>query len=132
MWSSSKQVVNNEIIKKPIRRNIIMNIDLATTPATSFTYNFDNINFIPDELIVKSLIFRDIASNGTYVITSDLTDWQPLAYFSDNSVELLEINLIYPLGREIKGTYTFNISAADSAHENTDGYLAIFLEFIKY
>ena len=132
MWSSSKPIETRQIdYKKPLIKTVVINVNLIT--ANQFTYDITNVTFNPDEFIVKGVVFKNTASTGnTFVITSDLTDWNPLAYFSISSLNLINCNVRYTLDKLVNGTYTFNLSGVGAVTPYVSGSLVIHLEFIKY
>jgi len=125
MWGS-KQVENKKTIQ-----NQIVTLYLATVSSVSFT--IDNLTFTPDKMKIKSLLFRNLSGSsiGNYIILSDLTDWKPLAYFSDQITQTSYMNIKFYLNRQINGT--FNLKFVDYLLNpiNVDGYLTLHLEFSK-
>ena len=131
MWSSSKSVVNNEIIKRPTRKTILVSLDPYNV--TEAQFSITNVNFTPDDMIVKTITcLNNGGVTGVYKIISDLTDWQPIGIVSTSSVEINTIDLVYKLDKQINGTYTFKFLDYLNQPATLNMWLTIQLEFIKY
>ena len=132
MWSSTKQVVNNEIIRRAIRKTVFIPLDPAGVSQS--TYDISNIPFIPDEMIVRTITSLNVTGSADTVfsIISDLTDWYIMASISTISGSTVIYNAKFPINREIKGTYTFKFLDYQNQPTTLNMWLTIQLEFIKY
>ena len=120
-------------MKKEVLKTVIINLDLKSTGQgySSAPFTISNVIFSPDEVLVRSILYRNSASTANFVITSDLVDWNPLGYFSSASVTLTPIYIKYRLEKPVNGTYTLNFSGVGST-PFVNGYLTIHLDFYKY
>ena len=96
-------------MKKEVLKTVIINLDLKSTGQgySSASFTISNVTFISDEVLVRSILYRNSASTANFVITSDLVDWNPLGYFSSASVTLTPIYIKYRLEKPVNGTYPF-------------------------
>lgn len=105
----------------------------------SFTFNINNLEFQPDEVVVRLLLGNNelgAITDYMYIIKSDLVDNNVLAPMSATAVILEPVNIPHKLVKPINGIYTFSIYNYDGT---IPGDIALFnltigisLLFIKY
>lgn len=93
-----------------------------------------NISFIPDEMILKSIMWLH---DGSHLEINELRsnlisdNSGILTFFSESNI-LTNLNIVYTLKKPINGTYNFFITDSSGAFHNINGTLVFTLEFIKY
>lgn len=128
------------------RKNILIRYENIDTP-TSFTKTINNVDFIPDEMIVKNISFAAPLSllTGTSadhdfglgadpynrivcIWTNLVNDY--IATFTDNGN--CKSNAHYQIKKLVKGTYIFNLTDINNNPFDWNGDITIELEFVKY
>ena len=106
---------------------VYSNLGGLTTP--TFTSKI-NLNFVPDELIVRQLAYRAFnAETDVYLLYSDLVSGY-LGTFIDASSASPQTT--FPLTNFSNNTYTFSVQTAPGVSaEDAAGILCVVLEFIK-
>jgi hypothetical protein len=94
-----------------------------------------NVNFIPDVVIVRSILFSggiDGTAPGAYIVSSNLCTQNNgiLGSFTENFVTISQIS--YILKNPINGTHTFQILDTVKNLAQITGDICINLDFIKY
>ena len=125
-----------------VRKNISIPFDLITGKG-GYTYNIQNIDFIPDEVVIKNIVFtlaNPLApDNSTTSIYTDLVS-DFIGSFSDVPPGNFTMpNLTFTLKRPVNRLFKFDILAASDNTNDNDmvdfartGDLTIHLEFLKY
>jgi hypothetical protein len=121
------------------RKNVLVMFDSTTTTVTSFNFEI-NINFQPDEVILKNLVFSNSAGGTSDVIwlESNLIDSiYPFIAMQNASVISIYTNVVYPIYKPIQGYYQFDwlTSITDSSKYkpiSIQGQISLLFEFIKY
>lgn len=120
-----------------VRKNILIARELDDSSTFTATINID---FIPDEVIIKNIIFTledpDAAQNWNTSIYTDLVS-DYIGSFSDApSGNSVTPNLVFTLRRPINRLYNFSIQAVNAGGTmilyNRSGDLTLHLEFVKY
>jgi hypothetical protein len=95
-------------------------------------YERININFIPDEMIVRTVAYHNDGSGGgmSYIWTN-LVPENFIGCFSDGGVN--SSGQVFNVNRDVRGQFEFQVRGVDDSIE-TDrvGDLIICLEFVKY
>jgi len=114
-----------------VRKNII--IRRVLTAETGFNWSINTVNFIPDEVNVKTVTYvaavPEVDVSGIYTdMVSDI-----IGSFFDGVYAVP--NLTYTLRKPISGQYNFQFVTGDGAASplsTRSGDLFIHLEFVKY
>lgn len=94
------------------------------------TFDFPiNLEFTPDEVIVRSIVVQASASEFS-IIKTNLVSEGTLCISSDNSYP--SIGGTFTLNKPINGYYTFKVTDATGALQVLAGPIVIQLEFVKY
>ena len=115
-----------------VRKNIV--VSFPFNDESSFSQDI-NIDFIPDEVIVK-LVQYDTADDQVTVsgIYSDLVSDFLASFIWKSSI--IPTNLTFTLRKPIRGKYNFQLLEKNNANNlvesNVTGQLWIHLEFVKY
>ena len=116
-----------------VRKNIA--IPLVLTPGTGrYTYTINTVDFIPDEMVVKEIVYssnKDTEIGVVSLIYTDIvSDVIGSFYIYAGSTPA---NLIYTIRKPIRGEYSFVMKELGGPMEDArDGQLVIHLEFVKY
>lgn len=117
------------------RKTFVVSATLAAAVQT-FTANFSALTFVPDEMIVRSVAFREVGTSTTLtpIITCDFIP-DPILSFSTATVANSLINVNYEntfmvKSSTLRGIHTFSVSNSTTTALN--GNIAITLEFIQY
>jgi len=104
----------------------------------SFTSDI-NLDFQPDEVVVKLIIFDNainVITDRIYIIKTDLIDNNILAPLEAATGFIQPINIPYKINKSINGQYTFSIWNYDGSEPDDiadfEVALGITLTFIKY
>ncbi len=120
-----------------VRKNILISKELDDEYTFTETINID---FIPDEVITKSILFTlndpDAPEDINTTIYTDLVS-DYIGSFSDRpSGNSVTPNLVFPLRRPVNRLYEFTIHSVNAAHtmqlQSRTGDLTLHLEFVKY
>jgi len=105
---------------------------IGTADASGTIICYINIDFIPDELIVKSVCYyNDFTEARTSYIWSDLVDGA-LCSVADYPVTYTP-QTRFTMKKNIRGDYVFRFLDANGQIKTTlQGDLVIMLEFVKY
>ena len=113
-----------------VRKNIT--VRLIPVATSSLTYEI-HIDFIPDEVIIKYVIYNTIQDEaGVTLIYTDLVS-DVIGSFMANMV--MTPNITFTLRKPINGIYTFNLLSLDNPPQfdnQRNGQITIHLEFVKY
>jgi hypothetical protein len=119
----------SKILRQSI--NLLLTVTIAGT--VPFTLG-KPINFIPDEVIIRSVhYFNNGTEVGVSTLETNMIDNIPaIANIIDSRIPYTP-NSIFPVNRPIRGTYSMTFYDNTGALDTTrTGTLAILLEFIKY
>jgi hypothetical protein len=114
------------------------NIFVSHYDASGFT-DFSQaiyVPFVPDEVIVKGVIWYTNGSNSSPVrtIVSNLIDEVILSSFSENKLQTSSHGS-FKLNRPVSGNFSFGIrdfSGSVASSDQFNGPITIHLEFVKY
>ena len=131
MWSRST-VENNEnkkIIKTIENRIITLYLD----ETIESVFKIDNVEFIPSEMILKSILFRDLSGDikSNFTILSDIVNWNQLAFFNNLMTNIAYLNIKFQFNKQANGTYKIKFVDYLSNPIKVSGYLSFHLEFSK-
>lgn len=128
-----------------LRKTVTISIDTTDysydVKDRSWKVRFDNIvNFVPDEMIIKTFTGQTWASSGLDVwsaVWSDLTnDILFPFYLPENGVGVMKSNLDvrFTLGSALQGSYKFAIRLPNGDNENPQDtfFISFQIEFVKY
>lgn len=113
------------------RKTIIVKNDFNTSSSFS---TYINIDFIPDEVVVKSIVYQTTPAEEPFIIRTTL----PTKYTNDlftcsGSVENVFLDNTFLLNNQgINQNYTFSILDVNGNLSNREGKLFITLEFKEY
>lgn len=100
------------------------------------TFNFViDINFLPDEMVVRQISYYDNsggATNNVLMVTSDLTDFQPMFTIIDSTTFSTVLENRFPIYQQVRGIHTFNFLSIDRINFTSQCQIAFLLEFIRY
>jgi hypothetical protein len=117
------------------RRTIcVSNEGKATnTNSSSFTFQFDNINFVPDEVIVRNVCFSTSSANQ-FVLWSDLVNDFLFATGAITATTVSTPETYFrPLGTNSLWTFSFRDTSQTTPKILNGAYTLFFqLEFVKY
>ena len=115
-----------------VRKNVIIPFTIALNQS-SYTYNINTVEFIPDEVNVKYINYSSAVpelGSVTLVYTDLVSDY--IASFIGNNIQI-QPNCTFTLRKPIKGNYRFDIQDVTGTPEIARaGEFAMHLEFIKY
>lgn len=113
------------------RRTVIVN--QAMTAANPFNVNASDVNFTPQYLIIRQLLYSNVAGTdaGTYLLWSNLQNGGHCAavYIGIQGVSVMPQTII-PIGMPIQNIQ-FNLIPANVAFANPTGQLTLVLEFVS-
>jgi hypothetical protein len=106
------------------------------TPDFPLKTNITGLNFIPDSVVLRNIIFRDNGNNTSlYTVKSSLlTNETEMASFRE-SVVIQSYGIEYYLNKPIQGNYDFWISSLAGVPLNlqtNQGQLTITISFVQY
>lgn len=114
-----------------VRKNILIRRTL--TAEDEFNWTINDVNFVPDEVIVKSVMYlSSVNENPISSIYTDLVS-DVICSFFDNIQ--LSPDIKFTLQKPISGQYRFQFVPAEESPPNVttrSGDLFIHLEFVKY
>lgn len=97
--------------------------------SSSFTFAINNVSFLPDVVVVKSIYHYTIDTFAPAFIYSDLVS----DYIGSTQSDIpMDVGLTFMLDKSVKGVYTFSIVNLAGALSNRSGTLTILLDFVKY
>jgi len=107
--------------------SIVQRVNLTS----EFNVSINNVPFIPDEVIVKSIFYDpDIAENRIGIIYLDLVS-DIIGCFYEVQHNITGPHFI--LNKPVKGTYKFQIFTGENIPDATRvGNFLIVLDFVKY
>ena len=102
-----------------------------TSTVITFTKNL-NLEFIPDEMIVKGMhFFKDGTNNTVFTLSSNLVDYNIMCSFIETDI-YSNFNNVFQINKPVNGLYDFTINMVDTGSIVYNGSIAITLEFIQY
>ena len=115
-----------------VRKNVIVTFNINLSG--NFTYEINNVNFIPDEVSVKCINY---SSNNVAVEDGLLTRlYTDLVSDSIGTFYIYSYpnqHMTFTLQKPVKGQYTLTLFDINGTVDNLrQGQLAIHFEFIKY
>lgn len=118
-----KQVINSKTI-------VIVKDSITGAPVS---ININNLNFIPHEVIVKQLSWKDGTSTDKITtVYSDLSDNQPLCIFTPLTVQDFNPNTRIMLNKPIQGNIQLVFINEAGAKSVIAGAIGLVLEFNQY
>lgn len=92
---------------------------------------FINLDFVPDEMIVRSITYRyDGTEPNQGFIYTDLVKDSILGTYMDGSTN--NPQSVFPMKKQVKGQFLFQAMSSTSVLDGGDGVLFATLEFVKY
>jgi len=127
-----------------VNKNIIITQRITDPNVVSFHTNINNVNFIPDVVIVKMITFNSAEAlptggagaltatpyNQVFNIYTNLVDDGFIGSFTDVGSNYPNISLL--IKKPIKGQYLFQLLNPSNIAVNFIGDITIHLDFIKY
>jgi hypothetical protein len=111
-----------------VRKNVTISVDLNNQ--SSFTHTVNSVQFIPDEVIIKNIMYNPNATDGnTYKIYVDIISDVICIMVSD---EIVRPEMHFPLKKSINQLWTFLIQDYDNSAGSVSGQIFLQLEFVKY
>lgn len=117
-----------------VRKNVMISFGGG---ADTFTCPI-NIDFIPDELIVRGITrWNGGSAQWLTVIATDLVQDRYLGFYNEAATDSSAIGATFTIGKQVKGTYTFQIleiltGVNQYSLKSLAGDVCIHLEFVKY
>ena len=94
-------------------------------------YQFLNVEFIPDEVIVRSISYRyDGTEPNQGFLTTNLIKDSIIGTYMDGVTH--NPNSVFPVKRQVKGQFLFQARSSSTLLDAGDGVLFAILEFVKY
>lgn len=131
--------MSNQI--KPFRQCVNLAFDLGALGATDkATYNINplNLNYIPDEVIVKQCTYtidNTAPENITYQVWTNLTEFPILCTFQGSSSASINLDNHFTLRGYTNRSFNFQIQRADTdaliTGTDANGMLCVLLEFVR-
>ena len=112
----------------------IVTISKVVTGINTFNVQFANINFVPDEVIVKSVLTNSPVSTNAFNVYSDLVGDILFVAGASNGVSISNPNTSF-IPRGSNGTWTFSLRDDNQAQQYVvlnDLEIYFQLEFVKY
>ena len=140
---------NSDIIENYRTINIVLNFVGSSTnllPLNSITTNFNinNIEFIPDELIINTIAYNDKSTNVTqnasmYSLSSNLVSNYTLSSFPNYGTiaAYLKLDTPFKINNSVNGNYTFTLSDAymidlSTGVNTVNMFITLMVTFYKY
>lgn len=120
------------------RRTVIVSIN-TTLPSynnNTISQRISNIDFIPDEVILRTIsVINADNNNESFIITSNLINGNAIGCCSVHSAETATTNpqSVFPLGRQINGDYSFTLLDGNGNVATMNSMIiTLCLEFVEY
>jgi len=120
------------------RKTVIITINTSSPTYINNTISqrIDNINFIPDEVILRTISVANLDNdNEVFIISSNLVNNNVMGVCCVHSSETTVSNpqSVFPLGRQINGNYTFTLLDSSGNITNLNNMIvSLCLEFVEY
>jgi hypothetical protein len=117
------------------RKNHTIIIDTSAYTNNTISYSFRNINFIPDEMIVKNLSYinNDATREFGVIYTNLVNDYICSFSATQSNTFNCQLDLHFPLAKEISGAYTFTLLDSNKAISTMNAMvIGLTLEFVEY
>lgn len=115
-----------------IKQTVNLLVDVSTS---SFDVDITDVNFEPDEMIVKAISYTNTALASEFaILTSNLVDWKTIFCFSCPASSCINayIDAYFPINKKVNGRYTFISKTVAGGVNDLNGLLSIQLLFIKH